>query len=169
MALMSTQPKASTPISLGRHTRNCTVCAHKYRDEIEREFVNWTSVKAIAKEFGLKDRTAIYRHAHAFGLFTKRGRNIRAALEKIIERAGEVEVTSAAIVAAVQAYARINSQGQLIERVEHVGVNDLFERMTREELAVYAKDGSLPIWFSKAVGATQSYSQKEQNDEESKR
>jgi hypothetical protein len=100
---MSTQPKASTPISLGRHTRNCTVCAHKYRDEIEREFVNWTSAKAIANEFGLKDRTAVYRHAHAFGLFTKRGRNIRAALEKIIERAGEVEVTSAAIVAAVQA------------------------------------------------------------------
>jgi hypothetical protein len=159
----------SQTISPGRHSRNCTVCAHEDREEIEREFVNWTSPKVIAKEFGLKDRTAVYRHAHAFGLFPKRGRNIRAALEKIIERAGEVEATSAAVVAAVQAYARINSQGQLVERVERVGVNDLFERMTREELAVYAKEGRLPPWFAKAVGATHTYIQKEQNDEESER
>jgi hypothetical protein len=164
---MKSPPKAPTPVSLGRHSRNCTVCAHTHREEIEREFINWTSAKIIAKEFGLRDRTAVYRHAHAFSLFNKRGRNIRAALEKIIERAGEVEVTSAAVVAAVQAYARINSQGQLIERVERVGVNDLFERMTREELAVYAKEGRLPPWFAKAVSATQTYSQKEQNDEES--
>ena len=92
------------PVNLGRHRRNCKICAHQHRDEIEREFINWTGVKAIAKEFGLTDRTAVYRHAHAFGLFSKRQRNIRAALEKIIEKAGEVEVTSAAVVAAVQAY-----------------------------------------------------------------
>jgi hypothetical protein len=153
----------------GRHSRNCRICRHGCREEIEQEFINWTGPKAIARKFGLKDRTSIYRHAHAVGLVVKRQRNVRAALEKIIERVGEVEITSAAVVAAVQAYARINSQGQLVERIEHVGVNDLFERMTREELAVYAKDGSLPPWFAKAVSATQSYSQKEQNDEESKR
>jgi hypothetical protein len=166
---MNTQPKASKLISLGRNSRNCTVCGHKDREEIERQFINWTGAKAIAKEFGLRDRTAVYRHAHAFGLFPKRGRNIRTALEKIIERTGEVEATSAAVVAAVQAYARINSQGQLVERVERVGMNDLFERMTREELAVYAKEGRLPPWFAKAVGATQTYSKREQNDEESER
>jgi hypothetical protein len=101
---------------------------------IEREFINWTGPKAIAKEFGLRDRTAIYRHAHALDLFSKRQRNIRAALEKIIEKAGEVEVTAAAVVAAVQAYGRLNAQGQWIDRVEHVNVNKLFERMTEAEM-----------------------------------
>jgi hypothetical protein len=106
------QMKTAKPVSLGRHRRNRTVCAHQKRGEIEREFVNWTGATAIAEVYALADRTTIYRHAHAFGLFAKRQRNIRAALEKIIEQAGEVEVTSAAVVAAVQAYAKINAQGQ---------------------------------------------------------
>ncbi|MGB6975237.1 MAG: hypothetical protein WBD67_11190 [Terracidiphilus sp.] len=59
---------------------------------------------AIAEEYGLADRTSVYRHAHALSLFAKRQRNIRAALERIIERAGEVDVTASAVVAAVQAY-----------------------------------------------------------------
>jgi len=37
---------------------------------------------------------AAYRHAHARGLFAKRQRNVRAALERIIEHAGDVEVTA---------------------------------------------------------------------------
>jgi|SRR5271167_2950124 len=166
MAPVSIRSEARKPISSGRHSRNCRVCAHKYREEIEREFVNWTSPKVIAKEYGLKDRTAVYRHAHASGLFPKRQRNLRAALEKIIERAGEVEVTSAAVVAAVQAYGRINSQGKWIERVERVGMNDLFGRMSRQELDVYAKQGTLPGWFTKAVGATGYASQENENNEE---
>src|SRR5215831_11855090 len=82
------QASRERPISLGRHSRNCSICGHQSREEIEREFINWTGPKAIAREFGLRDRTAIYRHAHALDLFSKRQRNIRAALEKIIERAG---------------------------------------------------------------------------------
>jgi hypothetical protein len=128
------QAPRKRPISLGRHSRNCSICGHQSREEIEREFINWTGPKAIAKEFGLRDRTAIYRHAHALDLFSKRQRNIRAALEKIIERAGEVEVTAAAVVAAVQAYGRLNAQGQWIDRVEHVNLNKLFERMTEAEM-----------------------------------
>src|ERR1700738_3232669 len=99
-------------VSLGRHKRCCTVCSHPLKEEIERAFANWTSTKAIAEEFSLADRASVYRHAHAFGLFAKRQSNVRAALEKIIEKAGEVEVTSSAVVAAVQAYAKINAQGQ---------------------------------------------------------
>jgi hypothetical protein len=166
---IKSQSTATKRISRGRHSRNCTVCAHKDREEIEREFVSWTSALAITKQFRLRDRSAIYRHAHAFGLFAKRQRNVRAALEKIIEQAGDVEVSSTAVVAAVQAYAKVNSQGQWIERVEHVSMNDMFERMTREELALYAKDGSLPLWFVNAVGATETQSQENENNEESKR
>ena len=160
----TTEP-AKKLISLGRHSRNCRICAHAHREEIEREFVNWTGPKAIAKEFGLRDRTTIYRHAHAVGLFPKRQRNVRAALEKIIERAGEVEVTAAAVVAAVQAYGRLNAQGQWIERVEHLNLNKLFERMTEVEMEEYAREGTLPGWFELALSATPTHSQDGGNDD----
>lgn len=160
---MNRQSRTTKPISLGRHSRNCTVCTHEYREVIEREFVSWTGAKAIAKEFGL-DRASVYRHAHAFGLFVKRQRNVRAALEKIIEKAGEVEVTSSAVVAAVQAYAKINAVGQWVDRSEHVNLNELFDRMTVEELETYARDGVLPAWFSQTVGATPDHSREAEND-----
>jgi hypothetical protein len=123
--------------------------------------VNWRSSASITKQFGLRNRSTVYRHAHAVGLFRKRQRNVRAALEKIIERAGEVEVNAAAVVSAVAAYARINARGELIERRERVNLNTLFERMTRQELKAYARDGCLPGWFAFAVGATASDGQDE--------
>ena len=72
---------------------------------------------------------------------------MRSALEKIIEQAGEVEVNAAAVVSAIQAYSKINAQGQWIERSEAVNLNELFDRMTREELEAYASNGILPAWF----------------------
>ena len=152
---MLTEKRNAKPISLGRHKANCTVCAHEKRDEIEARFVEWQSPATIATDYGLADRTSVYRHAHAFGLLGKRKRNVQVALERIIERASEVEeITAPAIVAAVQAYAKINAQGQWIERTEHVNLNELFERMTQVELETYARDGKLPDWFTQIVGAT---------------
>src|SRR5215472_5875608 len=92
------------PVCLGRHRRNCSICAHEKQEDIEADFIAWRSPGAIAAEYALSDRASVYRHAHALGLFSKRQRNIRAALERIIERAGEVDVTAAAVVAAIQAY-----------------------------------------------------------------
>ena len=88
---------AKTRVSLGRHGRNCSVCSHPKRAEVEAEFVSWRSPGAIAQEYGLADRASVYRHAHALGLFAKRQRNVRAALEKIIEKAGDVEVSADAV------------------------------------------------------------------------
>jgi hypothetical protein len=146
--------KADKPISVERHKRTCTVCGHEKCAEIEADFVNWKSPALIAEEYGLADRTTVYRHAHALGLMEKRKRNLHAALEKIIEKAGEVEVSAPAVVAAIQAYAKINAQGQWIDRSEHVTLNELFERMSRDELEAYAKEGTLPDWFAQTVGAT---------------
>ena len=56
--------------------------------------------------------------------------------------------------AAVQAYSKINAQGQWIERSESVNLNELFDRMTTAELEAYAQDGRLPHWFTNAIGAT---------------
>jgi hypothetical protein len=134
-------------VSLGRHRRNCSVCAHPERSEIEAEFIDWRSPAALAQQFGLTDRSSIYRHAHAFDLFAKRQRNVRAALEKIIEKAGDVEVTASAVVAAIQAYSKINRAGQWIEWNEQVSIKDLFGQMTHRELDAYARNGTLPEWF----------------------
>ncbi len=143
-------------VSVGRHKRTCSVCSHPKRAEIEADFTSWRSPAAIAQEYGLTDRASVYRHAHAFGLFQKRQRNLRAALERIIEKAGEVDVTASAVVAAVQAYAKINAAGQWIDRTETVSLNDLFGRMSTPELEAYAQDGSLPSWFTRTVGTTPS-------------
>lgn len=157
---MAGKRKQNAAVSLGRHRRACSVCLHEQRDEIESSFIGWRSPVAIAEEYGLADRASVYRHAHALGLFEKRRRNIRAALERIIEKAGEVDVTASAVVAAVQAYAKINAAGEWIDRTETVFMNDLFERMSAEELESYAQSGALPEWFRATVGATAVDSQK---------
>jgi hypothetical protein len=145
---------AKREVGVERHSRNCTVCRHPQRDAIENAFVAWQSPAAIAADYGLSDRLCIYRHAHALDLFVARKRNVRAALEKIIERAGEVDVTASAVVAAVQAYAKINTAGEWVDKTETVNLNDLFTRMSDQELDQYAKTGALPAWFRSTVGVT---------------
>ena len=78
-------------VSRGRHEAFCTLCKHPKREEIEHDFINWHSPAEIAKKYRISNRGTVYRHAHVVGLFTKRRRNVRAALEHIIERAGEVK------------------------------------------------------------------------------
>jgi hypothetical protein len=153
----------ASAVSPGRHEFHCKICSHPQREEIERAFVTWISPGRIAKTYGVS-RDSVYRHAHALSLFDKRGRNVRSALERIIEEAGEVEVSAAAVVSAVTAYSKINGHGQWVERTETVNLNELFDRMTRDEMETYAKDGTLPAWFEHAVGATGSNSQGGAND-----
>lgn len=151
-------------MNLVRHEQNCSICSHQQRHEIEREFVEWTSPLRIAEDFSLPDRKTVYRHARACGLLSKRDRNIRAGLAKIIEKGGEVEVTAAAVVAAIQAYSKINSIGQWVDRNEHINLNELFDRMTREELERYAMGGKLPDWFTQTVSAPVGLSHESVND-----
>ena len=153
MQLSTTTTKVKA-VNLGRHKRNCTICKHPQREAIEAAFVAWNSPAGITAEYGLADRTSVYRHAKALGLYVKRQRNIRAALEHIIEQAANVEVTAPAVVSAIQAYAKINAQGVWVDRSEHLNMNELFERMTRDEMEKYAKDGVLPDWFRASVPAT---------------
>ena len=152
---MSHRHQTDATVNLGRHQRNCSVCANQQREEIEAAFIGWRSPAAIAEEYGLADRASVYRHAHALGLFPKRQRNVRAAFERIIEKAGEVDVTASAVVAAVQAYAKINVAGEWIDRTETVSMNDLFDRMSTQELEAYAQTGALPDWFKATVGAAE--------------
>jgi hypothetical protein len=145
---------ADKSVNLGRHKTACMVCKHPQCADIESEFVAWKSPATIAEEYGLADRASIYRHAEALGLKAKRQRNVRAALERMIEKGGDVDVTASAVVAAIQAYAKINAAGEWIERSETVSLNQLFDRMSTEEMEAYAQSGVLPGWFRSTVGAT---------------
>ncbi len=148
-----TRPGLTEPVNQGRHEARCAVCSHPQREELERDWLDWGSTSRIAHDYGVS-RDSIYRHAHALGLFPKRQRNIRKALERMIEQVETVEVTAPAVVSAIQAYSKINAHGQWVDRFEGVNLNELFERMTRNELETYARDGTLPEWFQAAVGAT---------------
>jgi hypothetical protein len=141
--------------NLGRHKRNCTICSHAQLKEIELDFIAWRSPAVIAEEYGLADRSSVYRHAHALGLFARRQRNVRTALERIIEKAGEVDVTASAVVSAIQAYTKINANGQWVDRTEQVSLKDVFGRMTTQELQDYAETGKLPAWFKGLVSETE--------------
>ena len=134
-------------ISRNLHARSCSVCGNPRRDEIEQDILAWRSPQEIVREYKLKHRTAVYRHAHALGLMEKRYGNLRAALGRIIERAGEVPVTAWAVVAAVRACAKINARGQWMEQGESSELRELLDGMTHEELLAYAQDGTLPDWF----------------------
>jgi hypothetical protein len=155
---MKKSEPSSKSVNAGRHGKRCTICLHPDREAIERDFVGWHSPAEIVKTYRLADRSTVYRHAHALNLFKKRQQNVRAALERIIEKAGDVEVTAASVVAAVQAYAKINAAGQWIDRTETVNLHELFERMTAAELETYARDGTLPDWFPRTAFATPTYS-----------
>jgi hypothetical protein len=141
---------------LSRHSRTCKICNHPRRAEIEDDFVRWKNPAKIAREYGLRDRSSIYRHAHATKLFLKRGRNIRAALETIIEQADSVPVNASAVTQAIALYARMNAQGELVEPSSQITFHDLFEQMSAEELEAYAKDGTVPPWMRKLLPATPS-------------
>jgi hypothetical protein len=133
-------------------TRGLVLCQSRTAGGDRGSPHRWRAPAAIAEEFGLADRSSFYRHANAPGLFPKRQRNSRAALERTVERADSVDVTASAVVAPIGAYAKINAAGEWIDRTETISLNDLFDRMSTQELEAYAQTGALPEWFEVIVG-----------------
>jgi len=157
-------PGSPSSPSRARHSAHCRVCAHDQRQEIEDDFVDWKSTAQIVREYRLANRYSVYRHMRALNLFPKRRRNVRAALERIIEHAGDIEVSASAVVAAVQALAKLNCRGELIEPDEQLELRDPFDRMTRDEYEAYAKDGTVPDWFKDEIAAVGGRVPKGEND-----
>jgi hypothetical protein len=140
----------TTRVDGKRHSRDCCICAHPDREEIERELCDWKPLAAIAKTRRIP-RASLYRHVHATGLFDKRDRNVKAALAALIERGYKVRVTAAALISAITAYAKINAEGQWIDKTEEVNAGKnlaLFDRMTQGEMLKYAQTGELPEWWN---------------------
>lgn len=165
-AVKKNKPQAETTVDVVRHQRMCGICRHADRADIDRDFLSWKNPALICRERGIADRSTIYRHAHATGLFERRRRNVRVVLEKLLERVSEVvEINGSVIVQAATALAKINAAGHLVERRETVNLNEMFSRMTSSELEQYARDGILPTWFEQVVGTTHSVDGEESNAE----
>lgn len=159
---MTKRKDDNRPVNKKRHESQCGICGHADRETIEAEYINWRSPTSICKEYGL-DRMTLWRHANLFGLVEKRQKNIRGALSKIVEHVdGLWKVSGSEIVAACVALAKINSAGNYIERRETVNLTELFDRMTREELAIYAREGTLPEWFTQVTGTPEPVEEVEQ-------
>lgn len=103
------------PIDLAQHQRRCTICHHPDRESIEQAFLQWRSPHHMLQEFKITDRTTIYRHAHALGLFAKRRRNLRAALENVIEESETIHPSGTELIAAVRAMTCLKDNGDWIE------------------------------------------------------
>jgi hypothetical protein len=145
-------------VNLGRHASQCSICLSAYREEIEERWIGWSSTTQMAKEYNTS-RDSIYRHMHALDLFRKRQRNIVSALEQIIERVDQTPTSGPDILSAIKLYEKMDSAEQGGEHVQGTDPQKLFKRMTQEERESFARDGSLPDWFSSAKGATPSDSQ----------
>ena len=145
--------KEGGSVNLGRHKSQCSICLHPKCQEIEEDWLGWTSPAQITYDYGVS-RGSIYRHARALHLFNKRQRNIHMALERMIERVDCAQVTSPAIVSAIQAYVKITSAEEGKEKLQGANFKQLLAQMSQQERDAYAQDGSLPEWFSRAIGAT---------------
>ena len=97
--------------ALSRHSRKCSVCRHKQRADVELDFLHWFSAESIAHDYDL-DAAAIYRHAHATGLFNERMRNIRFAAIHIAEQAESVTPSASAVLNAIRACTLIDDEGK---------------------------------------------------------
>jgi hypothetical protein len=124
-------------IDISKHQRRCLVCKHPDREAIEEGFLQWRRTGDLRLEFDLPNRTCIRRHATAFGLFEKRARNMRFALDAIIEEAENVRPTADAIIRAIRAYGCLDEHGRWIEPPRRV----IF---SRESLPAAPETAALP-------------------------
>jgi hypothetical protein len=105
----SEKRKANT----GRHEAAARSAPIPTGSRLKRNSAPGPNTSKLAKRYRLS-RDSIYRHVSAFNLRERRGRNLRAALERIIEQADAVKVNTGAVVQAIQAYAKINAAGQWV-------------------------------------------------------
>jgi hypothetical protein len=164
--VQTAQHEEAKAVNRSRHEAQCSICASPYRQEIEEAFINWQQPSNIAGNYEI-NRYALYRHAHACDLFSKRRRNIIRSLEWIIERAEFTSCCASAVVSAVQLYAKLireveeKAKGKAVQSPNLV---ELLGQMTQTERDAYARDGSLPEWLLRAIGATPTDRQEDEKE-----
>lgn len=132
--------------SLG-HKEWCPVCQHAEIKTIKEMFERWISPNRIGRLFNMRASYIRY-HADIFGWTKRRAESLKTRLERILEDEYTAPLSAAHVIQAAQLYAQLNEQGKMSPQQVHLtNMNELFERMTKEELLAYAEQGTLPAWF----------------------
>lgn len=101
-----------------RHEAQCSICSHPDRRAIEWAFINGNNCSRIAHDYSVRPG-AIYRHARAFDLFSKRLRNTGSVLGRILDEVvgntGNHNVSW--LVAALDAHLELSSGEEKVEPV----------------------------------------------------
>lgn len=103
----SIPPENRSSDSRSRHSRKCSVCRHPQRAAIDHDFIHWYSPSKIVRDFGLYNRRTLYRHAHATGLFHRRGARLASMLEGILECGSTLTATPYSLIRAVEVYSKM--------------------------------------------------------------
>lgn len=104
---------SSVPPDFVRHSRLCSICSHPDRDAIEGDFVRWRKPAEIAEDYNISSRYAIYRHAHATGLFLRRQAEMARVLEKQLERADDCPLEQFDVITrAARLYSHLDANGR---------------------------------------------------------
>jgi hypothetical protein len=109
------QSASLAAVNLERHARKCAICHHADREDIDAEFVDWHAPDNIVEAYDLPSRSALYRHANATGLYQRRRRNLRRALEHMIEQSESILPSGQHVIQAVRALACITPTGRWTE------------------------------------------------------
>jgi len=138
-------PKRLSRLEL--HQAHCSICGYEDQDEIDEAFVSWEHVGQIARDYDI-DRRAIYRHAHATGLYAKRDCNVRRALGRIIHEADRVTATADSVVRSIKMLTHVNAHGDWVQPPTHV----IFSTATaRPAAATAAKRSDTPCKVKKRL------------------
>jgi hypothetical protein len=108
------------------HRRRCVVCNHEDRAEIDAAFLGWQSADRIVEDYNLPSRSALYRHANATNLLEQRRQHMRSALDLIIEQVGNVKVSAADVIRAIELSLRID--GKHVAPVIHYEITHIGEK-----------------------------------------
>jgi hypothetical protein len=116
MEVQHKQYQQETPqaANRARHASQCSICLHPQREFIEDEWVNWGNTTVISERFSVS-KDAIYRHARYLDLFRPRHKNLKSALEKIIERLDLVPVSGSVVLGAIREYAKLGAAEAKLE------------------------------------------------------
>jgi hypothetical protein len=146
-------PNESHQANLVRHQAQCKICSSPHCQAIEEKWVNWGNTTQIADCYHFT-RDAIYRHAHALNLFEKRQKNLKSALEKMIERLDMATITGPTILSAVKEYRKLTSEEEKAAPAAAPNLREILSGMSQAEREAFARDGSLPQGLLTEAGAT---------------
>ena len=103
--------------NLARHQSQCSICLHSQRESIEEDWVNWGNTTVISERYKVS-RDAVYRHACYLDLYQRRQKNIKGALERIIERLDLATLTGSTVLGAIRGYAKLVASEEALQATQ---------------------------------------------------